>query len=127
MKEKYLRIFFLDLSMFFGKFELNENFISIFNSFVRTNLNETTIDCFKMIISIKKEEDGTNNASYVLDDFVNANNDIIDDKTKDLFKDVSLDEANMIGEIAVAFKNYLESVVNSMNTETPSYLKLIKQ
>lgn len=127
MKEKYLRIFFLDLSMFFGKFELNENFISIFNSFVRTNLNETTIDCFKMIISIKKEEDGTNNASYILDDFVNANNDIIDDKTKDLFKGVSLDEANMIGEMAVAFKNYLESVVNRMNAETPSYLKLIKQ
>ena len=44
MRDKYLRIFFLDLSMFFGKFELNDNFINIFNNFVRTNLNDTTID-----------------------------------------------------------------------------------
>ncbi len=126
MKDKYLRIFFYDLSMLFGKFELNENFISIFNAFVRDNLNPTTIDCFKMIIKIKKGKDGYD-AGYVLDDFINANNDIIDDKTKDLFKDVSLEKSNMISELAVAFKEYLESVVSCMSNNTPNYIRQLKQ
>ena len=126
MKDKYLRIFFYDLSMLFGKFELNENFISIFNAFVRDNLNPTTIDCFKMIIKIKKGKDGYD-AGYVLDDFINANNDIIDDKTKDLFKDVPLEKANMIGELAIAFKEYLESVVSCMSNNTPNYIRQLKQ
>lgn len=126
MKDKYLRIFFYDLSMLFGKFELNENFISIFNAFVKDNLNPTTIDCFKMIIKVKKGKEGYD-ARYVLDDFINANNDIITDKTKDLFKDIPLEKANMIGEMAVSFKNYLESVVYAMSVDTPSYLKQLKQ
>ena len=126
MRDKYLRIFFYDVSMIFGKFELNDNFISMFNSFVRDNLNPTTIDCFKMIIKIRKGKEGYD-ARYALDDFINANNDIIDDKTKDLFKGVPLDKANMIGEIAVAFKNYIESVVYTMSVDTPSYLKQLKQ
>ncbi len=126
MKDKYLRIFFYDLSMLFGKFELNENFISIFNAFVKDNLNPTTIDCFKMIIKVKKGKEGYD-ARYVLDDFINANNDIITDKTKDLFKDIPLEKANMIGEMAVSFKNYMESVVYAMSVDTPSYLKQLKQ
>lgn len=126
MKDKYLRIFFYDLSMLFGKFELNENFISIFNAFVKDNLNPTTIDCFKMIIKVKKGKEGYD-ARYVLDDFINANNDIITNKTKDLFKDIPLEKANMIGEMAVSFKNYMESVVYAMSVDTPSYLKQLKQ
>ena len=126
MKDKYLRIFFYDLSMFYGKFELNENFVSLFNSFVRDNLNPTTIDCFKMIIKIRKGKEGYD-ARYALDDFVNANNDIIDDKTKDLFKDIPLEKANMIGEMAVSFKNYMESVVYAMSANTPNYIKQLKQ
>lgn len=126
MKDKYLRIFFYDLSMLFGKFELNENFISIFNAFVKDNLNPTTIDCFKMIIKVKKGKEGYD-ARYVLDDFINANNDIITDKTKDLFKDIPLEKANMIGEMAVSFKNYMESVVYAMSVDTPGYLKQLKQ
>lgn len=58
MRNKYLRIFFYDLNMIYGKFELNDNFISMFNSFVRDNLNPTTIDCFKMLIKIKKVKIG---------------------------------------------------------------------
>ena len=112
--------------MLFGKFELNENFISIFNAFVKDNLNPTTIDCFKMIIKVKKGKEGYD-ARYVLDDFINANNDIITDKTKDLFKDIPLEKANMIGEMAVSFKNYMESVVYAMSVDTPSYLKQLKQ
>ena len=79
-----------------------------------------------MIIKIRKGKEGYD-ARYALDDFINANNDIIDDKTKDLFKGVPLDKANMIGEIAVAFKNYIESVVYTMSVDTPSYLKQLKQ
>ena len=79
-----------------------------------------------MIIKIRKGKEGYD-ARYALDDFINANNDIIDDKTKDLFKGVPLDKANMIVEIAVAFKNYIESVVYTMSVDTPSYLKQLKQ
>ncbi len=126
MKDKYLRIFFYDLSMFFGKFELNENFISIFNAFVKDNLNPTTIDCFKMIIKINKGKDGYN-AKYALEDFINANNDIIDDKIQNIFKGVPLEKANMIGEMAIAFRDYLISVVNAMSVSTPNYIKQLKQ
>ena len=68
--------------MFFGKFELNDNFINIFNNFVRTNLNDTTIDCFNKIIFVKKLKNGKYDARYSLESFIKANNDIIDDKTK---------------------------------------------
>ena len=73
MRDKYLRIFFLDLSMFFGKFELNDNFINIFNNFVRTNLNDTTIDCFNKIIFVKKLKNGKYDARYSLESFIDAN------------------------------------------------------
>lgn len=126
MKDKYLRIFFYDLSVLFGKFELNENFISIFNAFVKDNLNPTTIDCFKMIIKINKGKDGYN-AKYVLEDFINANNDIIDDKIQNIFKGVPLEKTNMIGEMAIAFRDYLISVVNAMSVSTPNYIKQLKQ
>ena len=117
MRDKYLRIFFLDLSMFFGKFELNDNFINIFNSFIRTNLNETTIDCFDKIIIVKKLEDGK----------YDANNDIIDDKIKGIFDGVDLEVSNMIGELAVAFKEYFECVLNAFNSEDDGFYRKLKQ
>lgn len=127
MKERYLRIFFLDLSMFFGKFELNENFISIFNSFVRTNLNETTMDCFDKIIELKKKKDGSFDARYDIDKFISANNDIIDDKTNNIFDGVDLEISNLIGELAVAFKEYFDSVLNAMNESNTNFYKTLKQ
>lgn len=126
MKEKYLRIFFLDLSILFGKFELNQNFISIFNGFVRDNLNETTIDCFEKIIRIEITEDNNANASYKLEDFVDANDDILSDKIDGIFEGVSLEEANSIGEMANAFKSYLESVMSYMSQENKSYQRVLK-
>ena len=126
MREKYLRIFFLDLSILFGKFELNQNFISIFNGFVRDNLNRTTIDCFEKIITIEITEDNNANASYKLEDFVAANDDILSDKIEGIFEGVSLEEANSIGEMANAFKSYLESVMSYMSQENKSYQRVLK-
>lgn len=126
MREKYLRIFFLDLSILFGKFELNQNFISIFNSFVRDNLNKTTIDCFEKIIIVEITEDNSASASYKLEDFVDANDDILSDKIEGIFEEISLEEANEIGEMANAFKNYLESVINYMSQENKSYQRILK-
>lgn len=127
MRDKYLRIFFLDLSMFFGKFELNDNFINIFNSFIRTNLNETTIDCFDKIIIVKKLEDGKYDARYSLESFIDANNDIIDDKIKGIFDGVDLEVSNMIGELAVAFKEYFKCVLNAFNSEDDGFYRKLKQ
>lgn len=127
MRDKYLRIFFLDLSMFFGKFELNDNFINIFNNFVITNLNETTIDCFNKIIFVKKLKNGKYDARYSLESFIKANNDIIDDKTKGIFDGVDLKISNMIGELAVAFKEYLESVLNAFNNDDDGFYRKLKQ
>lgn len=126
MKEKYLRIFFLDLSILFGKFELNQNFISIFNGFVRDNLNRTTIDCFEKIITVEITEENNANASYKLEDFVDANDDILSDKIDGIFEGVSLEEANSIGEMANAFKSYLESVMSYMSQENKSYQRVLK-
>ncbi len=127
MRDKYLRIFFLDLSTFFGKFELNDNFINIFNNFVRANLNETTIDCFDKIIIVKKLEGGKYDARYSLESFIDANNDIIDDKTKGIFDGIDLEVSNMIGELAVAFKEYFESVLNAFNSEDDGFYRKLKQ
>ena len=127
MRDKYLRIFFLDLSMFFGKFELNDNFIHIFNNFVRTNLNDTTIDCFNKIIFVKKLKNGKYDARYSLESFIKANDDIIDDKIKGIFDGVDLKISNMIGELAVAFKEYLESVLNAFNNDDDGFYRKLKQ
>ncbi|MDY6071595.1 MAG: hypothetical protein SPI44_01810 [Bacilli bacterium] len=127
MRDKYLRIFFLDLSMFFGKFELNDNFINIFNNFVRTNLNDTTIDCFNKIIFVKKLKNGKYDARYSLESFIKANDDIIDDKIKGIFDGVDLKISNMIGELAVAFKEYLESVLNAFNNDDDGFYRKLKQ
>lgn len=126
MREKYLRIFFLDLSILFGKFELNQNFISIFNGFVRDNLNKTTIDCFEKIIIVEITEDNSASASYKLEDFVDANDDILSGKIEGIFEGISLEEANEIGEMASAFKNYLESVIDYMSQENKSYQRILK-
>ncbi|MCI7332781.1 MAG: hypothetical protein MSH48_03840 [Mollicutes bacterium] len=127
MRDKYLRIFFLDLSTFFGKFELNDNFINIFNNFVRTNLNDTTIDCFNKIIFVKKLKNGKYDARYSLESFIKANDDIIDDKIKGIFDGVDLKISNMIGELAVAFKEYLESVLNAFNNDDDGFYRKLKQ
>ena len=127
MRDKYLRIFFLDSSMFFGKFELNDNFINIFNNFVRTNLNDTTIDCFNKIIFVKKLKNGKYDARYSLESFIKANDDIIDDKIKGIFDGVDLKISNMIGELAVAFKEYLESVLNAFNNDDDGFYRKLKQ
>lgn len=127
MRDKYLRIFFYDLSMIYGKFELNDNFINIFNNFIRTNLNETTIDCFDKIIIVKKLEDAKYDARYSLESFIDANNDIIDDKTKGIFDGVDLEVSNMIGELAVAFTEYFESILNAFNSEDEDFYKKLKQ
>lgn len=79
-----------------------------------------------MIIKINKGKDGYN-AKYALEDFINANNDIIDDKIQNIFKGVPLEKANMIGEMAIAFRDYLISVVNAMSVSTPNYIKQLKQ
>ena len=127
MRDKYLRIFFYDLSMIFGKFELNDNFINIFNNFVRTNLNDTTIDCFNKIIFVKKLKNGKYDARYSLESFIKANDDIIDDKIKGIFDGVDLKISNMIGELAVAFKEYLESVLNAFNNDDDGFYRKLKQ
>lgn len=127
MRDKYLRIFFYDLSMIYGKFELNDNFINIFNNFIRTNLNETTIDCFDKIIIVKKLEDAKYDARYSLESFIDANNDIIDDKTKGIFDGVDLEVSNMIGELAVAFTEYFESILNAFNSEDEDFYRKLKQ
>ena len=113
--------------MFFGKFELNDNFINIFNNFVRTNLNDTTIDCFNKIIFVKKLKNGKYDARYSLESIIKANNDIIDDKIKGIFDGVDLEVSNMIGELAVAFKEYLESVLNAFNNDDDGFYRKLKQ
>lgn len=126
MRKKYLRIFFFDLSILFGKIELDQNFFSIFNNFIKDNLNKTTLDCFEKIITIEITEDNDAHASYILEDFVTANDDILNDKIDGIFDGVSISDANEIGEMATAFKDYLESVASYMSQENSIYHRILK-
>ena len=93
----------------------------------KDDVKETLKDCFDKIIIVKKLEDGKYDARYNLESFIDANNDIIDDKTKGIFDGVDLKISNMIGELAVAFKEYLESVLNAFNNDDDGFYRKLKQ
>lgn len=115
MKEKYLRIFFYDLSLIYGKVELTEDFPHIFTSFIKSNLGIQTVNLFNKIIDIEITKDGNASVSFTLGSIKKACEDVFNDKVNGIFDDIDINTSNDIGILASMFSSYIEEIDELMS------------
>lgn len=126
MKEKNIKIFMYNVNDFLGGFDINEHTIPMLRDFAVESLSDESLPYLELVYDIQSEDGETYNIKFEPYQFDMANK-AIQNKfiLKDIFDGVDLKTANMIGEMAYAFAEYVSAILYALSDENNSsrYLK----